>query len=579
MNIIGLHWNINSSVALMQGGEVVSAVSEERFSRAKNDGRFPKAALAHVLDANGLDIGDIDIWALGSLNSNHRVQVVRRYCTFSIKDYVREMEQYWRPRLLEGKEPDYLEIFSDKIDRLQFPEAYWANPPDNEKDYRVAVLRDHLSIPEERIRRFEHHSCHAAYAFHSAPESLRNEDALVLTVDGFGDGLNATAARVSPDGRLDRFYQTNLANMGRLYRFFTLILGMKPNEHEYKMMGLAPYAKPGHFEEVSDLLAEYLWVKDGEFIQRKPFPDMYFTFRELLKHVRFDNIAAGIQHYVESILVAWIKDLVREHGLRTVMMSGGVAMNIKAMAEILERTEVERFHVPGNPADETNCIGAAYLAADGACTRSLRSLYLGGDAPVPRSLLDLARHKGFEVIEAPSVERIIHELAEYRIIGRCIGRMEFGARALGNRSILARCDREDIKPRINRAIKNRDFWMPFAPIILDSSADRYLINPKRTQSPHMTIGFKVTEDGAQCMRAAVHPADGTVRAQILERAVNPDLYDVLGAYQQRTGHGCLLNTSFNLHGYPIVRTAEDAFEVFENSDLDGLWLDGALVLR
>jgi len=157
--------------------------------------------------------------------------------------------------------------------------------------------------------------------------------------------------------------------------------------------------------------------------------------------------------------------------------------------------------------------------------------------------------------------------------------MEFGQRALGNRSILADPILLETKERINTAIKNRDFWMPFAPVVLDSYADRYLVNPKGIKSPHMTIGFPTTDEGYQAMRAACHPADHSARPQILYEEANPELYLILRAFEDLTGRGALLNTSFNLHGYPIVNTPADALYVFLNSDLDGLIFGHYLILR
>jgi carbamoyltransferase len=157
--------------------------------------------------------------------------------------------------------------------------------------------------------------------------------------------------------------------------------------------------------------------------------------------------------------------------------------------------------------------------------------------------------------------------------------MEFGARALGNRSILADPSNILIKEKINIAIKNRDFWMPFAPIVLDSYADLYLSNPKKIQSPHMTIGFQTTELGYKKMIAACHPADKSARAQILQKKHNVKLYEIIEKFSKIKDCGAVLNTSFNLHGYPIVNSPKDAFYVFENSDLDILLLNNFLIKK
>jgi len=256
-------------------------------------------------------------------------------------------------------------------------------------------------------------------------------------------------------------------------------------------------------------------------------------------------------------------------------------MNVKAVGEVVAQTSVKRLFVPGNPADETNCIGALFYFnhLQGRRNEPLTTLCLGNEAPVSDELIQRLKAKGHRLVFNPTDEEIAGHLADYKVIGRCVGRMEFGARALGNRSILARSDWEPIKEKVNLAIKNRDFWMPFAPIILEEYAGEYIINPKGVKSPHMTVTFKTTEAGQRVLAAALHPADKTVRAQTLAADENPELHRFLMTYRGLTGFSGMMNTSFNLHGFPIVMTGEDAADVFESSGLDGLWLDGLLALK
>ena len=170
-------------------------------------------------------------------------------------------------------------------------------------------------------------------------------------------------------------------------------------------------------------------------------------------------------------------------------------------------------------------------------------------------------------------------LYDGNIIARSVGKMEFGQRSLGNRSILADPSKLDVKEKINSAIKNRDFWMPFAPVILDSYSEKYLINPKNIKSPYMTLAFNTTQLGYDAMKAACHPSDRTCRAQILYKTSNVELYNLLDEFESISGRGALMNTSFNLHGYPIVNSPKDAVYVFENSDLDCLALNNYLIKK
>jgi carbamoyltransferase len=355
---------------------------------------------------------------------------------------------------------------------------------------------------------------------------------------------------------------------------------MKPNEHEYKMMGLAPYAKDEYLFDVKKIFEDYIFVEKGEFKIRNKIPDSYFYFREKFKSYRFDNIAGGIQRYLEELLVEWIQQNIDKFDLKKIVLSGGVGMNIKAMGEIIKQTSIEDLYIPGNPSDESNCIGAAYFYNHliGKKNKKLKSLYLGSIPVNNNKIIEDAQNK-YEVIDNPSNSFVINELNKGRVVGRCIGGMEFGARALGNRSLLARSDDPELKDKINSMIKNRDFWMPFAPIVLDTFSKKYLVNPKNIDSPYMTIGFDTTKQGKLALKAALHQADMTVRAQILQKEHNPKLYDFLVEFGQKTGFGCILNTSFNLHGFPIVNTQDDAYHVFENSKLDCLWLENYFIRK
>jgi carbamoyltransferase len=584
MKIISIHWSINSSIAFMHNGQIINAISEERFSRLKNDSSFPMHSIKWVLSQNNLSISDIDMWVLAGKDYSAEYQLIRKYDSFSISDYIREQDLYWYPKIYDRKKVNFLDVFKDKIDTNQYPSDYWKSKIDsnlniiNPSDFRIEVLKI-FGVQPEKIIAVEHHSCHIAYAYFTS-KYLYKEPVMGISIDGIGDGLNATINLIDEKGNINRVYQTGLANIGRIYRYVTLILGMKPNEHEYKMMGLAPYAKDEYLESVKKVFEDYLYVEDGEFKVKNKIPDSYFYYREKLKSYRFDNIAGGIQRYVEELLVSWIQQNINIYGVKKIVLSGGVGMNIKAMGEVIKKTSLEDLYIPGNPSDETNCIGAAYFYNHkiGNVNKPIESLYLGSMPKNDPKVIEDARKK-YQVIEGPSNSLIIDELSEGKVIGRCIGNMEFGARALGNRSLLARSDNPELKERINSMIKNRDFWMPFAPIILDTFSKKYLVNTKNIDSPYMTIGFDTTKEGRSALKAALHQSDKTVRAQILQKKQNPELYDFIEEYSKNTGFGCILNTSFNLHGFPIVNSQLDAYHVFENSDLDCIWIDNYLIRK
>jgi len=598
MNILSIYTSLPTSVALYQNGKVIAATHEERFSRRKNDERFPEQSIAYCLREAAVVVEDLDAVAIaGNLGASFEDTVTRK-SLWTPSDYLREQYERWLP--ISRGEPEksrtLLEVFPEKLDFNIYPKGIlesFFNEPDRNKLFqnrRVKIFADYLCVQESKVRCIEHHRCHAAYSYYASP--FRGEKVLALTVDGSGDGLNATIGIFDEQGVYTRHYQTSECNIGRIYRYMTLLLGMKPNEHEYKLMGLAPYGKAEHAQKALDLFKRTLYVDGIEFKWHERPTDSYFWFRERLEGVRFDNIAFALQTWVEDLLTEWVGNAIARFGIGKVVIAGGVAMNIKAMGKIAALPAVDNLFIGGSASDESMAISAGICLAedlaresgrswDARAVASLPHLYLGPAATAAQedelaSGLDPAR---FAVSRKPTPAQIAELLHGGKILARCAGRMEFGQRSLGNRSILADPSDLRVKERINAAIKSRDFWMPFAPVMLDSYVDRYLINPKRLESPHMTIGFDTTPAGYGAMIAACHPADRTARAQILHRETNPELYAILEAFENLTGRGALLNTSFNLHGYPIVNTPADAMHVLENSGLDGLILNDYLILK
>lgn len=587
MQYLGINWDHPAGASIMQDGQVRASVCEERFSRVKNDMRFPKESLDYCMKfaTSQSKIGGIGVAGKDASYTG----MLYHYATMDISQHIVEQRQIWYPRLYEGKEVDDAIVLRNIWDTKQFPAEYWSDyNPAKRHTYaidRLEIISDYTGIEQEHIREIEHHWCHAYYGYYASP--FTNDKAVVITIDGFGDGFNATVS-LAEHGVLRRIYATDKCVLGRIYRHVTLLLGMKPLEHEFKVMGLAPYSKKEHAKVAYEVFSDLLSLEGIEFKWKNKPKDSYFHFQKKLEGVRFDNVAAGLQWWIEDLLCEWISNIIHETGIDTIVISGGVAMNIKAMGEIAGLSCVNRMFVPGSGSDDSNCIGAAIGAAieltEGRAWRQkpvVPSLYLGPDANehLEEVLVDAESKEDYVIYRDPSDELICSFLTKGLVIGRCIGRMEFGQRALGNRSILADPVNPDVVPRINAMIKNRDFWMPFAPIVLDTYQNRYLENPKKIESPHMTIGFRTTEEGYRCMRAACHPADRSARPQIIREAENPGVYELLRCFSDMTGRGALLNTSFNLHGYPIVNTARDGYSVFESTELEGLLLPGILMIK
>ena len=598
MRILSVYQYMPASVSLFIENKIVAAAQEERYTRIKNDEEFPTQSIDFCLSHAEITPNDLDAVAIASRVSPFDDQLVRR-SQWTVSDYLLEQKLRWKPYLVDKSDPEprsLLDIFPEKIDLNMHPPKFWKSLYQEKgrqelfEKNRLDLFANHLKIDPKKVTNIDHHRAHAYYSYYAS--HFRNEPILALTVDGWGDGMNATVGVFDSDGLYTRHYQTDQCAIARIYRYMTLALGMKPNEHEYKLMGLAPYGKSKHSENALEVFRETLNVEGIGFSWNVKPTDSYFWFKERLEGIRFDNIAWALQTWVEEMLLKWVGNCIDEFDIRKIVLSGGVAMNIKAMGRLTELPKLEDIFVGGSASDESLAIGSAFCLTEDLTREkntswesksicSLPHLNLGPEATKEdeAAALESLDSNHYSIKEDPTPEEIAKLLADGQILARCVGRMEFGQRALGNRSILADPVRLETKEQINLAIKNRDFWMPFAPVLLDTYVDRYLINPKDIKSPHMTIGFQTTKEGYEAMRAACHPADRSARPQILEEIANPDLYQILQTFEALTNRGALLNTSFNLHGYPIVNTPNDALAVFLNSDLDGLIFKHYLVLR
>ena len=270
------------------------------------------------------------------------------------------------------------------------------------------------------------------------------------------------------------------------------------------------------------------------------------------------------------------------HGGTRLALGGGVFMNVKANMLVAQEDWVEQLFAFPSCGDESNAVGAAYLGYISECERRglaaspapFGPAYLGPavtDGEVEAVIRERGLHGRYKVGFHDHIEeRIAELLVSDGVVARCAGRMEFGARALGNRSILANPSDHRVVGLINRMIKNRDFWMPFAPTVLAERAPDYLVNPKGLASPYMMLAMPTRPEARDALAAALHPQDATARPQILEEAWNPEYHAVIREFERRTGVGAVLNTSFNLHGEPIVASAADAVDTFERSGLPHL---------
>ncbi len=589
MIVLGVNETHCATAAVLVDGRVVGCASEERFSRLKNDAGYPRRAIDALLAELGLAPGSIDVVALAGARA-----AAPEWLNRVLHDEAYAREYYgvaWpsRGRALRRR----VRKLGARFGLMDASRGKFGIP----QSERLARVSGHLAIPASRIVCLDHHACHAAAAYYGSGWSAADsgdQGALVLTNDNSGDGLCATAST----GRgleLTRHEAASSApgSLGAFYSFVTLALGMKFGEHEYKVMGLAPYApeaRAGDAEralrEVFDLdegsPARFRWLAAGE---RYPL-----LVRATLGQ-RFDWVAGGAQRLLEDVLARWVRLMQRRHGGSRLALGGGVFMNVKANMLLAGEDWLEDLFVFPSCGDESNAVGAAYLAylkecgrrGEAASVAPFGPAYLGPsvtDEHAEAVIRDRKLEGRFKVGFHDRIEeRIAELLVSDGVVARCAGRMEFGARALGNRSILANPTDHRVVGIINRMIKNRDFWMPFAPTILAERADDYLVNPKRLRSPYMMLAMPTRADAREALAAAIHPQDATARPQILDASWNPEYHAVIAEFQRRTGVGAVLNTSFNLHGEPVVCTAGDAVDTFERSGLPHLALGHFLVSK
>jgi carbamoyltransferase len=570
VRILGINDQHNASACLLEDGVVTAAIQEERLSRVKNEFCFPHRSIEWIFDHTGADAASLDGVAIAS----HHIP----------RPFDRDQLMEWFANLHSA---------STQVKRVLRETPVMDYVKRKRREERLQKV-DGIGAPRGIVAFVDHHTAHAAAAYHGSP--WKEERVLVLTADGEGDDL-AASVRIGERGRLypPIAEVASSESLGLVYSMVTFLMGMVPYEHEYKLMGMAPYAPEAGAKRSYEQFTDVFRFGDPDDLgwhRGKGIPDARYSYRfirDRLERHRFDWIAAGLQRFTEEHLTEWVQRAVAKTGIRHLALGGGVFMNVKANQQILNLPEVEGLFVYPSCGDETNSMGSAYhLAADLAARRgepvsipALRDLYWGPE-PTEAQIqteLESLRGEGYGVARHDDIDVVIADmLADGEVVARCRGREEFGARALGNRSILADPTRPDVVRIINDMIKNRDFWMPFAPAMLAERSDDYVVNPKKMDAPYMIMTFDTTERASD-FPAGIQPYDRTARPQFVHRDHNPDFHRLISRFEERTGRAVVLNTSFNLHGHPIVSSAADAVDVLRRSGLPHLALGDYLISK
>ena len=570
MKILGIsaHYH-DSAAALVIDGVPLCAVQEERLSRRKNDAAFPLQAITWCLERGGLAPEELDavvFYERPMLKFERVLTCLLRAFPHSFRSFPRAMRS----------------ALGDKV---------WVK----------GIIASQLGVRGDRILFTDHHQAHAATAFLCSP----SRRAAILTADGVGEWATLTTGHGERhrDGKVALELTREIHyphSLGMLYSTFTAFLGFAVNEGEYKVMGLAAYGTPRHAEAVRRIIQR---TADGGFALDLSYFDYHKSaarsysarfVREFgpprLPHEpldldtqdgrRYADLAASVQLVLEDLMVDLCRRLQQETGLTELCLGGGVALNGCANARILRESGFQRLYVPPAPGDSGCALGAA-LYADriyfGQPDREVPDHPFWGPSVDPRELAQLAREDGLPLWEFASdadlLRRLADELHASRIVGWMEGPSELGPRALGHRSLLAAPQDPQLRDRLNREIKYREEFRPFAPVVPIEVADQYFDLDGGAAGSGARLGrfmsgvFPVRERWRAQLGAVTH-IDGTARVQTLEPAMAPRLHALLHAYGERSGIPVLLNTSFNLAGEPIVNRAVEGYSTFQRADID-----------
>jgi carbamoyltransferase len=581
MKILGIScFYHDAAAALCLEGRIVAAAEEERFSRKKHDAGFPKQAIEFCLRFGGVKISDLD------------------YVVFYEKPFV-------------------------KMERLIL--SYLATWPRSYRSFIAAMpvwLREKMHVPsvirketgyEGEILYTDHHISHAASCFLCSPF----EEAAILTIDGVGE-WNTAAYGTGKGNRVELTHAINFPHsLGLLYSAFTGYLGFRVNDGEYKVMGMAPYGEPRYVDKIRELVKinddgsfklnmdyfayhyrlENLTRRFIELFGPPRPPESVFYTEKLFPRKdlpgwddgwarncqRFADIAHSIQEVTEEAMLTTAEFLHRTTGMEHLCMAGGVALNCVANGEVLRRTPFKDIWIQPGAGDSGAAIGAALYVYNTVLGNPRKwvmdQAYLGPSFSEEsiRKWLDEQRIPYTEYSDAELPRVVAGLIARKNVVGLFHGRMEFGPRALGARSILADPRTAEMKDILNEKIKHREQFRPFAPAVLVEKAGEYF-DLGCTDAPYMLIVGEVRPDKRAAIPAVTH-ADHTARPQTVRRDSNPRYYDIIAEFEKLTGVPVIINTSFNVRGEPIVLTPSQAYRCFATTDMDYVALERFVVAK
>ena len=602
MRVLGISpLDKDSTVTIVEDGVITYAAAEERFTRVKLQDGFPWQALEDGLQRTGLAIKDFDQVVYPFLTWEEETRLFTKNLDLE-KEFLEQTESSRTNALIREAVPR-VPRRTGAIPGLSDPNERQEKGLAKSLAYRVLASESVVSrniarrgsqqwgreaaafhqkwsdeldsaLTElgirDRLQRIEHHTTHAANAYYKSGF----DEALVVSLDGYGSGLSG-AVSVGRDGAIERLHGLEYPHsLGTFYESVTSGLGFRPSRHEGKIVGLAAYGDPAVLKDV--LLARFD-EQPGSF-RILESNNVYFT-RLLATQFPKIDVAAAYQHVLEQVACRYVQHYLRKTGTRRLVLSGGVVANVKLNQRLRELAEVDAIFIHPNMGDGGCGTGAALLAFAGRpeLREPLKNVFLGPSYSDPQLTEALTRSRlefdHYSVIEP----RIAQLIAAGKVVARFDGRMEYGPRALGNRSILYHAKEPEVNQWLNQRLGRTEF-MPFAPATLYEHRHACYddVDGAEYAAQFMTITFNCTEEMRQTSPAAVH-VDGTARPQLVTETSNPGFYAILTEYYRLTGIPSVINTSFNMHEEPIVCTPDDAVRAFLQGNLDYLAIGNFLV--
>ncbi|WP_458246852.1 carbamoyltransferase family protein [Streptomyces sp. MAI_2237] len=559
----------DAAVSLFVDGELVAAVEEERMNREKKTSDFPANSLRWCLNTADLRLDQVDAIAFP--------------WSFSPDVTDTMIQEIGSSALTVEQKFDRLRRFGELYEGLVSKKAVHA-------DFQQ---RTGFELPADKLVPVPHHFAHLMCGYHLSGE----QDAAFLVSDGRAERLSSVMGEVR-DGKIRLFEKSSISvnhSLALLFGEITRYLGFMPNNDEYKVMGLAAFAPPPSdnplLRHVVDLQEDgryTLALANDPSGTRGYYPllDRLFGGDERRREeTEFRaTVAAAAQHMVEVVTAHQVRALEAATDLDRLIYEGGLALNCVNNSKLLENSRFTDIHVSFGASDPGVAIGAAVFAGQikGRPRRVPATPYLGPSYSDEQMLAALRDHadqvEWTELDEEAVAEQTAKLLSEKTVVGWFQGRTEYGPRALGNRSILANPGFADIKDIINTRVKHREPFRPFAPVVLESDVDRVFVTGKKSSSPYMTFVFPVRPEFRDVIPGAMH-VDGTSRVQTVTAQTNPKLAELLTAFTASTGVPCLVNTSFNVAGEPIVCSPTDALRCFLHTEIDCLVLGRFLVVK